>query len=118
MSKLLNWTDAEEICIIMGGYLAEVGSREEDQFLFSLFSQIGATGYGPWIGGTLVGEKWMWKNSGTQIAYTNWNPNEPNGGEIGENCLHYYLHTGMGWNDAACDKYLFPSLCEMPKDAK
>ena len=49
---------------------------------------------------------------GTQLNYTNWILNEPNGLNRGENCGEYKFASGMyAWNDAPCSVEK-PFLCK------
>ena len=44
---------------------------------------------------------WVWAN-GETTGYTNWNSNEPNGGNT-ENCMHMNrFHPTRTWNDGEC----------------
>ena len=53
-----------------GGYLAEVTSADEDQFLFSMFDTPESTEYGPWIGARVYKDgSVIWSNSTEQARY-------------------------------------------------
>ncbi|KAL2078274.1 hypothetical protein ACEWY4_025959 [Coilia grayii] len=68
------WAESERYCISMGGNLASVHSREEYNFIDSLFST-----HRVWIGGCDAVQEghWLWSD-GTKFDYTLWNPGEPN----------------------------------------
>ena len=89
------WHDAERRCRAMGGYLACIETREEQQFLACL-----AKGLYLWLGGTderKEGE-WHWVN-GSPFSYTAWMDGQPNNWGGDENYLATY-DCGE-WQDAA-----------------
>ncbi|MCD8016827.1 MAG: S-layer homology domain-containing protein [Oscillospiraceae bacterium] len=72
----LAWTDAEEFCESIGGYLATITSAEEQECVESLINEGGKRTY--WIG--LKGDaedSWLWV-SGEEFDYENWGEGEPN----------------------------------------
>lgn len=107
-----NWSEAVSMCTELGGYLVEIESAQEQQFLrnyaiHQLHIQQGGTfGNGSfWIGGTdmLVEGNWFWLSTKQNFLYTDWyaDTKEPNGG-INENCAHLGSHVQFHWNDAEC----------------
>ncbi|KAL2078272.1 hypothetical protein ACEWY4_025957 [Coilia grayii] len=77
------WAESERYCISMGGNLASVHSREEYNFIDSLFST-----HRVWIGGCDAVQEghWLWSD-GTKFDYTLWNPGEPNNSGGNEHCI-------------------------------
>ncbi len=114
----ITWTAAQAAAERAGGYLASLGSADENAFVFNLakfspdvwYSSNGS-GYGPWLGGTQPAGStepaggWKWV-TGESFGYTSWSPAEPNNGGPGENSLHFYAVSapmGPTWNDAPSD---------------
>lgn len=64
-----------------------------------------------WTGGVKDknGVDWIWENSSTEMAFTNWGPSQPNNG--GEECVIMWGDAGQ-WSDYRCN-YLFSIICEM-----
>lgn len=113
----LNWPDAAFAATQLeyggvSGYLANITSEEEDQFISSQLSDsvwIGANdidieGAWQWYGGPETSISfWSGDGTGTPVdgAYENWNPSEPNDAFPGEDCAEYII--GEGWNDLPCN---------------
>ena len=67
----MSWTDAENMCVEMGGHLASVNSIEEQSFLMCLTDSASIENI--WIGGyydTLTNQ-WKWTDN-SDFSYTNW----------------------------------------------
>ncbi len=94
----------------MGGYLVSISSSEENNYLFNLGSQI-LNQYNDdnliWIGLSLVNNEWVW-DSGEDLVFTNWAPNEPSGNS-NEGCGEFYIQNSnpSTWNDIPCSEELF-----------
>ena len=93
-----NLTSARDACTAAGGYLACVGSAEENNFIYQHLN-----GHNAWIGYTdeVVEGQWHWMN-GEPNSYTNWNSGEPNNGLGGgaENYAVMMYSWSGSWNDA------------------
>lgn len=65
-----------------------------------------------WYGGNDIALEtvYTWITSGTAVSYTNWNREEPNGGQR-ENCINVY-YNGV-WNDAPCNLGISKFVCEI-----
>ncbi len=108
---------AEKRCKEMGGYLATVTSKEENDFLKTLYAEKNKIGY--ILGGTDRDKEgvWTWMN-GEAWSFTDWNsPIEPNNGlGRGENYLFAGRNTDWKWVDffGGYDNYssTFPFVCE------
>ena len=105
------WQDARDKCLEVGGYLAEVDTAEENDFLRTMAHERNIE---LWIGGSDLDKEglWQWSYSKENVssAFNGWGPGEPNGG-IRENCIHMYSIKKYKWNDVSCsNKYAY--LCE------
>lgn len=83
----VNWYYANAYCEAMGGYLAAIGSAEENEYVNSLCG-----GDMVWLGATDAAEEGVWRwPDGQQVVYENWsylNPNNyPENDEGRENYL-------------------------------
>ena len=93
------WTEAKKYCEKLGGHLATINSKEEDEFLYSYITKQGVyTAYFGFHRESANSKIWRWV-TGEQITYTNWHAGEPNnlGGEsYGE---YYHSFPNGDWND-------------------
>ncbi len=98
------WTDAKKKCEEMGGHLAYIESREEQQFVSdwmkAYFEKNKATlpdGPTIWIGATEKGAegKWQWLN-GQPFGFTRWRGHHPHRVEANRNVLSLSM-TGGEW---------------------
>lgn len=104
-----SWSEAKSYCEGMGGHLATITSKKENDFVSSKFRNIGS-GYSYWIGLTDVNSegKWEWI-TGEKLFYTNWNIGEPNNQDNEDYCCIY--STNQHWNDLT-DKTVCGFICE------
>ena len=89
------WQEAKKRCEELGGHLACVQSREENDFLTKL-----TEGKGVWLGGTDEAKEgeWRWV-TGAKPTYANWGPTQPNnGGRLGRQ--HYLWMSYRRLDDA------------------
>ncbi|XP_039599137.1 lectin-like [Polypterus senegalus] len=103
------WIDAELYCVSLGGNLASVHSRADNQFISSLIRSRDATGPTSWLGGSncVQTSSWLWTD-GSKWDFASWNPGEPNNVGGIEHCLHTNYKAQGGWNDIICaNQYLF-----------
>ena len=104
LDSITNWEDAKQYCEQMGGYLATVTSREEDEFLYS-YLQNKFHYENAYFGFTDKAEegKWKWSN-GEESSYTNWHEGEPNAENSEEDfAMYYYKYPDGSWNDGDFD---------------
>merc|ERR1719318_561215 len=109
----LNWEEARLHCVKLGGNLATIDSKAENDFASGLIRKKDT-----WIGlNDRVSEgSFRWAGRNAVPAYLNWAHGEPNNFFWSEDCVIIY---GNGWNirkwnDVNCgDKR--PSLCETAK---
>ena len=100
MTDQLVWKDARTSCLSLGGDLASVGSKEENNFIRSLSSE------GLWLGGTdsALEGTFVWTD-GTAWTYQNWASGQPDNHLGDEDCLHMRKAIdGSKWNDFSCSK--------------
>lgn len=93
------WDNAREYCESIGGYMATITSREENDFLYNYMCQCGYDSAYFGLIYTGAENKWSWCN-GEAISYTNWAPGEPNNDGNGEKYgMFYWKYTDGAWND-------------------
>jgi hypothetical protein len=95
----LTWSAAKDYCIQMGGHLATITSKEENDFVKSNIIDRIKGNY--WLGGTDEDSEgnWKWINKEGVLIYSNWYKGEPNnGGGKGEDYLIFWYAYGQ-WAD-------------------
>ncbi|KAL5005711.1 hypothetical protein ScPMuIL_016869 [Solemya velum] len=87
------WHDAEEYCISAGGYLIEIESEAENNFVAGQIQEMEKQ-MNYWIGGTdeFSEGSWRWSYSGRAMVYTDWYYYQPDNAR-GENYGMPYLGT-------------------------
>ncbi|XP_055867036.1 uncharacterized protein LOC106067190 [Biomphalaria glabrata] len=107
-------------CGLLGGYLAEIDSAEEYNFVRDNLL-VGTSYSAVFVSGTDAAQEGVWVHnySKTNVKYFNWGPSEPNWGQL-ENCMAYYRSQNWLYVDISCDTlYAFDSsvafLCEVPQ---
>jgi VCBS repeat-containing protein len=102
------WDEARAYALELGGYLANITSAEEQDFVEGFL-----TGQSVWVGGSDSDNEGVWKwmdgpeagltfwQFGDPVgdAYNNWNPTEPNDFGTGEDHMELRFPE-FGWNDA------------------
>src|SRR3989442_990094 len=77
------WTDAEAMAVALGGHLATIRSKDEEDWIHDIFTFYGGCGYrNLWIGlnDAETPGQFVWA-SGEPVTYTNWGAGQPaNGG--------------------------------------
>jgi len=107
----LTLDEAIEYCESMGGHLATITSKEENDFLYSYIISLGQKN--AYFGLIDRGQKGNWKwVTGESVVYTNWAKGEPNRENPREIvAMFYQKFTDGKWNDgdfsAGC-----PFICE------
>ncbi len=108
INKKLTWHQAEAYCENIGGYLACVGSKEEDEFLIHL-----SKGQDVWLGATddVKEGTWKWVN-GEPFKYANWGGSFDNS----DGSQHWLMYWGRNkkWDDNSSGKRLY-FICEWEK---
>ncbi|XP_005098908.1 perlucin-like [Aplysia californica] len=92
----------------MGGFVAEVYSDQENEFLKQMMRDHGSKTI--WLGADdlIIEGKWYWATSGTSVdEYSDWAPGQPDSTATGdENCMEFNLESfGGHWNDDECDHH-------------
>jgi len=111
----ISWHEAKRKCESMGGYLAIVTGKEEDEFLASLSrSHV-------WIGASDEKEEgnWTWID-GSPVEYANWDSREPNNARdprTGEQENHLMISKYGKWNDLTDNSSIIHGfVCEWDAD--
>ena len=121
----MSWSDAATAAAAVGGYLATLNTREENDWLYDKFSNYGGSSRDLWIGSkdNVTEGTWYWYNGltstdggvtdnissgalwpdGTAKWHTN-EPNDYNNGSPGEDCgtLRGDSRYQKRWNDMPC----------------
>ena len=90
----LNWHDAKTYCENIGGYLATLTSKEENDFVYNNLGN-------GWLGGTDEKNEGTWEwITGEIWDYTNWSPGNPNDHYgSGQDYLKFYSIYPGQWDD-------------------
>jgi hypothetical protein len=102
-----DWPTARDNCQRIGFDLITIGDSTENAYVDGAIGGIG------WIGLNdrpeyTTENNFVWQ-SGHAVAYTNWNPGQPNDANTGEDCTEIY--DGGLWWDNACT-VTHPYACE------
>ena len=97
--QLRGYSEAKAQCETFGASLATIHSKEENDYLWSLFSQ---SGHNVWVGGNdeAVDGSWVWEDGMAWGGFTLWDSVEPNGGSS-ENCLEIQRKMANGTTSLA-----------------
>ncbi|KAL4229837.1 hypothetical protein ACF0H5_010229 [Mactra antiquata] len=106
------WQDAVKSCSDMGGRLAEVYSKEVNDFLTNMRKAANVNDI--WLGASDIETEgtFKWETSKKEIdinSFTNWSPNQPDNWYT-EDCLHSFGDSGS-WNDIKCTSS-YRYICE------
>ncbi len=93
-----DWKTAKEYCESLGGHLATITSKEENDFLYGFMKESGYQD--AFFGFTDEVEEgnWQWV-TGESVSYTNWKDGEPNNDQGSENYAMFYHNYTDQWND-------------------
>ena len=96
-----NWSDAEAFAVnVLGGHLTSVADAAENGFILTTFANASGSGR-VWLGlNDAATEGTFAYSSGQAVAYTNWEPGEPNNAGSGEDYVAMYSGNGR-WVDVA-----------------
>lgn len=97
------WTWSERAASALGGHLATIRSRGEQDWVFNSLAGYGGVSRMLWIGFNDVANEGTFRwSSGNAVAFTNWAPSEPNNALTGEDFVTM-LNPGNSqagrWND-------------------
>ena len=114
--RKFTWYEAKQTCTKSGGYLVEIGSREESGALFEAFDNWDNSDNSDIVDGVWLGLNdvfhdytWVWDHSGTPLGpYPLWERYEPNNFQGAQHCGASYLnrspsktlhgYRGSAWN--------------------
>ena len=107
----ITWSDAEDYCeTIFGTNLASIHSDDDNNEIYTLISTTLS-----WIGLNDIDNDgtFIWTDN-TDVDYTNWRINEPNGG-TNENCVLFNWNGfPSDWVDIKCDNTYENFICNSP----
>merc|ERR1719341_1203980 len=103
----LTWRQGQEECEKLGGYLAEIKSQMQQDFLMSIANleeilidtkswQIGLSDQGH-------EGRWMWQHSADDVDYEAWAWDQPDGTNIADDCACMDQESGYQWVAVSCD---------------
>ncbi|XP_053399912.1 perlucin-like [Mercenaria mercenaria] len=134
-SDEFSWAGAFSMCKILGGYLVEIDSESEDNFLNGVAKQLNdryssSHGYGVstvsppdltqlmrtsyWIGLTDLNEEgtWVWMTSMKSLNYTNWDGCKTCDTGYDTNCAAGLMYPSGHWRIEKCFRGRY-FVCEM-----
>lgn len=99
LERIHSWEEASAFCESMGGHLATISSKEENQFLYHYLKVNGFCS--AYFGYSDAGQEGDWKwVTGETADYTNWYPDTPNDDLEGEDYAAFYNLDAEGrWDD-------------------
>lgn len=100
-SSSYTWEDARDYAELNGGYLACIGSSEENYEIQTLLQQVNAER--AWIGGYYNGSGYSWVND-ENLGYTHWASGEPSKSGLNNYCI--YIRTNGYWADTRTNEIL------------
>ena len=90
----MNWKEAKRFCESVGGHLATITSREEDEWVRATFG----TSWEFWLGGTDGGFRGQWKwVTGEHWQYSHWRKGQPDYTIDAQHCVRVW--EDGAWND-------------------
>jgi tetratricopeptide (TPR) repeat protein/peroxiredoxin len=98
LTRPMTWPEARDFCTRLGGHLATVTSREENDFLYQNF----ARDHVCWLGASDEAKEgdWQWV-TGEPFVFTNWFRGEPNNDKGKEHFLVMGTQPGIRYNFGA-----------------
>lgn len=107
-----SWEEAKEYCESLGGHLASITSREEDEEVFRYMNEMGYESAYFGLSDEVSEGDWQWVN-GEESDYMNWADGEPNG-QYGVEfyAMYYYVYDEGGWNDGSFQEANKFIICE------
>jgi len=114
-ANIMTWREAQEECEKLGGFLAEIGSQEEQTFLMSIATlEEELIGTAEWyIGLSDQGHegRWMWQHSATDPVYTSWATDQPDNQNVYDDCAFMDSEQDYEWVAGHCDVAGAKPLC-------
>ncbi len=114
-ASYLSWEDARDYAAADAGWhLVTITSKDENDFVWNLFSGLQVDPASFWLGGYQTsfddepGGNWAWV-TGETWEYTNWSASNPNDGVDGgvppQHYLHFWPNNGL-WDDMENGRYM------------
>jgi len=101
------WNEGKAECEQKGGFLAEITTEGQQQYLISVASlEEDILGTQSWfIGLSNLGNdgRWVWQNSLTDAIFTYWAEKEPDETNANNNCAVLDAERGYAWATVSCD---------------
>ncbi|XP_002918683.1 macrophage mannose receptor 1 [Ailuropoda melanoleuca] len=109
------WFESRDFCKALGGDLASINNKEEQQTIWRLIAASGSYHELFWLGLTYgsPSEGFTWSD-GSPVSYENWAYGEPNNYQNVEYCGELKGDSGMSWNDINCE-HLNNWICQIQK---
>ncbi|KFO21624.1 Macrophage mannose receptor 1 [Fukomys damarensis] len=109
------WFESRDFCRALGGELATIKSKEEQQTIWRLITSTVSYHEMFWLGLTYGGtsEGFTWTD-GSPVSYENWAYGEPNNYNNVEYCGEMKGDPNMFWNDINCE-HLNNWICQIQK---
>ncbi|XP_015338886.1 macrophage mannose receptor 1 [Marmota marmota marmota] len=109
------WFESRDFCRALGGELASINNKEEQQTIWRLITTSGNYHELFWLGLTYgsPSEGFTWSD-GSPVSYENWAYGEPNNYQNVEYCGELKGEPGMSWNDINCE-HLNNWICQIQK---
>ncbi|XP_036201669.1 macrophage mannose receptor 1 isoform X2 [Myotis myotis] len=109
------WFDSRDFCRALGGDLASINNKEEQQAIWRLITASGNYHELFWLGLTYESssEGFTWSD-GSPVSYENWSYGEPNNYGNTEYCGELKGDPSMSWNDINCE-HLKNWICQIRK---
>jgi len=109
------WKDSEAEAVALGGHLATIRNRSEEDWIFKTFGGYGGNQHLLWIGLSDTAKKFHFSwSSGESVSYADWAPGEPNNVGNAEDfvAIYYPNHDQRNkwndWNDRVSDPIGLP----------
>ncbi|EHH64595.1 macrophage mannose receptor 1 [Macaca nemestrina] len=109
------WFESRDFCRALGGDLASINNKEEQQTIWRLITASGSYHELFWLGLTYgsPSEGFTWSD-GSPVSYENWAYGEPNNYQNVEYCGELKGDPSMSWNDINCE-HLNNWICQIHK---
>ena len=94
-----SWDEAQSYCLSIGGHLATLTSKEENDYVFQIMSDAGYESAYFGLSDKNNEGIWTWV-TGETVGYLNWHSGEPNSENSNEDYgMFYFKYADGTWND-------------------
>lgn len=116
-TEKVTWADAQEICRLYGGHLAEIETTAENEFVKELGRSRGYISVFLGALDTFVDGHWVWASDRRPLTFDDWYPGQKTANEgASEDCLFLHFHNNKySWHDVTCSTILL-FICETRSD--